>query len=75
MLHDLFPEADVVAFHYRGYPPSEGSPGAAALVEDALRIHDFARARLRPAAGRSPPASASAAASPQRSPPSGRSTG
>lgn len=48
MLHDLYPEADVIAFHYRGYPPSEGSPGARALVEDALRIHDFARARLRP---------------------------
>jgi hypothetical protein len=31
MLHDLFPEADVAAFHYRGYPPSEGKPSAAAL--------------------------------------------
>jgi dienelactone hydrolase len=49
LLHDLYPQADVVAFHYRGYPPSEGSPGAAALQEDALLIHDFARARLRPA--------------------------
>lgn len=47
-LHDLYPQADVIAFHYRGYPPSEGSPGAAALQEDALRIHDFARARLQP---------------------------
>ncbi|HKR25134.1 MAG TPA: alpha/beta hydrolase, partial [Allosphingosinicella sp.] len=42
------PDADVVAFHYRGYPPSEGRPGAAALRDDSLRIHDFARARLRP---------------------------
>lgn len=44
----LFPEADVVVFHYRGYPPSEGSPSAGALLEDAPRILDFARARLRP---------------------------
>jgi len=46
LLHDLYPEADVVAFHYRGYPPSEGRPGAAALREDAVLIHDFARARF-----------------------------
>src|SRR3712207_3792392 len=25
-LHRLFPEADIVAFHYRGYRPSEGAP-------------------------------------------------
>jgi pimeloyl-ACP methyl ester carboxylesterase len=49
MLHELYPDADVVAFHYRGYPPSEGSPGAAALQEDALVIHDAMLARLRPA--------------------------
>src|SRR4051812_12738985 len=30
LLAELYPEADVVTFHYRGYPPSEGSPGAAA---------------------------------------------
>ena len=46
-LHELYPEADVVAFHYRGYPPSEGSPSAAALQDDALLIHDFTRARFR----------------------------
>ncbi|HET9427123.1 MAG TPA: alpha/beta fold hydrolase [Allosphingosinicella sp.] len=42
-LHDLFPRADVVVFHYRGYAPSEGSPSAAALQADALAIHDLAR--------------------------------
>jgi len=47
-LHALFPDADIVVFHYRGYAPSEGSPSAAAFREDALRIHDFARARFRP---------------------------
>lgn len=48
-LHGLFPEADVVAFHYRGYRPSTGAPGARALLEDAPQIHDLAVARLRPA--------------------------
>ncbi|HEU0100485.1 MAG TPA: alpha/beta fold hydrolase [Allosphingosinicella sp.] len=47
-LHGLFPEADVVAFHYRGYRPSTGSPSARALVDDAPRVHDLAVARLRP---------------------------
>lgn len=47
-LHDLFPEADVVAFHYRGYAPSGGSPDAEAMQQDALLVHDFARTRLRP---------------------------
>lgn len=47
-LHDLYPAADIVVFHYRGYPPSEGRPSAAALNADAPRIHDFATARLRP---------------------------
>jgi hypothetical protein len=48
-LHGLFPEADVVAFHYRGYRPSTGSPGAKALLEDAPLVHDLAVARVRPA--------------------------
>jgi hypothetical protein len=39
-LHRLFPSAEIVAFHYRGYAPSTGTPGAAALNEDALLIHD-----------------------------------
>lgn len=48
-LHGLFPEADVVAFHYRGYRPSTGTPGASALLGDAPLIHDLAVSRLRPA--------------------------
>jgi len=40
-LHDLFPEADVVTFHYRGYPPSEGLPGAEALQSDAPLVFDL----------------------------------
>jgi len=49
VLHDLFPEADIVSFHYRGYPPSEGLPAAAALKDDAPRLYDEMQARLRPA--------------------------
>ena len=45
-LHELYPEAEVVAFHYRGYPPSQGSPGAAALRADALAIYDWAAGRF-----------------------------
>lgn len=47
-LHDLYPAADVVAFHYRGYPPSTGSPSGAALVADAPLIYDAAVARTKP---------------------------
>ena len=47
-LHDLYPAADVVAFHYRGYRPSTGSPSSAALLEDAPRVHDFAVAKVGP---------------------------
>jgi hypothetical protein len=48
-LHDLFPEADVVAFHYRGYRPSTGSPSAEALIADAPLVYDLAVERLKPA--------------------------
>jgi pimeloyl-ACP methyl ester carboxylesterase len=43
------PDLDVAAFHYRGYAPSEGRPGEAALRTDALAVHDHLAARLRPA--------------------------
>lgn len=47
-LHQMFPEAHVVAFHYRGYAPSTGSPSAAALMEDAPLVYDLAVERVRP---------------------------
>ena len=47
-LHGIFPEADVVTFHYRGYRPSTGRPSAAALLADAPLIHDFAVERVKP---------------------------
>lgn len=48
-LHELFSEDDVVAFHYRGYPPSTGSPSAEALIADAPLVHDAAVNRSNPA--------------------------
>jgi pimeloyl-ACP methyl ester carboxylesterase len=47
-LHELYPEADVVAFHYRGYSPSGGSPSADALMADAPLVHDFAVRLVKP---------------------------
>lgn len=45
-LHGLYPNHDVVAFHFRGYAPSTGRPGAKAMLEDAPFIHDFTAERL-----------------------------
>src|SRR5271166_526824 len=39
-LHALFPNRNVVAFHYRGYAPSSGRPSAQALFSDSLVIYD-----------------------------------
>lgn len=39
-LHGLFPDREIVVFHYRGYPPSSGEPGAKALMDDALTVFD-----------------------------------
>ena len=47
-LHELYPEDEVVAFHYRGYPPSSGSPSAKALIADAPLVYDLAVERLKP---------------------------
>lgn len=48
-LHELFPDKDVAAFHYRGYPPSTGIPSADALIADAPLVHDALVSRARPA--------------------------
>lgn len=48
LLHAIFPDRDVVAFHYRGYAPSTGAPSARAILEDALVIHDRIVADLAP---------------------------
>jgi pimeloyl-ACP methyl ester carboxylesterase len=48
LLHALYPEAHVVAFHYRGYAPSTGTPSAQALMEDAPLVHDHAVSRIQP---------------------------
>ena len=47
-LHKLYPDAHVIAFHYRGYRPSTGSPSAKALLADAPLVHDFAVEWVQP---------------------------
>jgi pimeloyl-ACP methyl ester carboxylesterase len=47
-LHELFPDCDVVTFHYRGYSPSTGSPSAEALTADAPLVYDAAVGRVKP---------------------------
>ena len=47
-LHGLYPQADVIAFHYRGYRPSTGKPSANALMADAPSVYDFAVERVQP---------------------------
>jgi len=47
-LHELYPEAHVVAFHYRGYRPSTGRPSADDLIADAPLVFDEAVARVKP---------------------------
>ena len=47
-LHDLYPDAHVVAFHYRGYRPSTGRPSAEALLQDAPLVFDAAVKQVRP---------------------------
>ncbi len=44
-----FPQLQVAVFHYRGYGPSTGRPSEAALLADALTIHEALTERLRPA--------------------------
>lgn len=47
-LHELFPKENVVAFHYRGYAPSKGSPSAQALIADAPLVYDLAVEQVKP---------------------------
>ena len=47
-LHEVYPQAHIVAFHYRGYRPSGGKPSANSLLADAPVIHDFAVQRVAP---------------------------
>lgn len=45
-----FPTLHVAVFHYRGYGPSSGQPGEAALLADAELIYDRLTVRLAPEA-------------------------
>ncbi|MEO5773178.1 MAG: alpha/beta fold hydrolase [Sphingomicrobium sp.] len=46
-IHQIYPDVDVIGFHYRGYRPSTGEPSADALLDDAVLVHDFAVDRLK----------------------------
>ena len=46
-LHEMFPHCDVVAFHYRGYTPSTGSPSGDALTADAPLVYDAAASQVK----------------------------
>ena len=48
-LHQLYPAHDIVAFHYRGYWPSTGSPSGEALSADAPLVYDEAVGLIKPA--------------------------
>lgn len=39
-LRSVFPDRDIVTFHYRGYGPSAGRPSADAILKDAELVHD-----------------------------------
>ena len=47
-LHEVYPDAHVIAFHYRGYRPSTGRPSAEALVADAPLVFDASVERVKP---------------------------
>ena len=47
-LRSVFPEAHIIAFHYRGYRPSEGTPSAEALLADAPLVLADSVERVRP---------------------------
>lgn len=47
-LHELYPQADVAAFHYRGYRPSTGRPSADDLIADAPLVYDAVVKEVRP---------------------------
>ena len=45
-LHEIYPDAHVIGFYYRGYRPSTGAPSAEALIDDAPVIYDAATKRV-----------------------------
>jgi pimeloyl-ACP methyl ester carboxylesterase len=47
-LHDVYPHAHIVAFHYRGYAPSTGLPSSEALRADAPLVLEQALRRVKP---------------------------
>jgi pimeloyl-ACP methyl ester carboxylesterase len=48
-LYNLYPQAEVVVFHYRGYAPSTGRASVDALIADAALIYDAIAGKAREA--------------------------
>jgi pimeloyl-ACP methyl ester carboxylesterase len=46
-VHDILPASEIVAFHYRGFVPSGGTPRTRDLEADALRVYDLAARETR----------------------------
>lgn len=47
-LHGLYPENEVIVFHYRGYGESAGKPSADRLLSDSLLIYDHIQKTIDP---------------------------
>ena len=47
-LQAQLPDRDILVFHYRGYAPSQGTPSASSLMQDAIAVHDFAAREFSP---------------------------
>ena len=47
-LRELYPDFEIVAFHYRGYAPSSGDPSGDALIADAPLAFDAAVDAVKP---------------------------
>lgn len=47
-LHELYPQFEIVAFHYRGYAPSNGDASGDALIADAPLAFDAAVDAVKP---------------------------
>ena len=48
LMHEIYPDHEVVTFFYRGYAPSGGTAGAQQLMDDAPLVYDLVAHRLRP---------------------------
>lgn len=53
-LYTMYPQAEVIVFHYRGYKPSGGRASVDALIADAPLIYDMVREEAEKQGGNAP---------------------